>query len=61
MRPRPARTEGCQLADLRIEHPDAEQVAVLFARLGLRIPVRAGAAPALIATLRAPRGDVELR
>ena len=60
--PHPARTAaaGVSLVDLRAEHPQAERVQTLLARLGLTLTVTAGQAPALVATLEGPRGCVEL-
>jgi hypothetical protein len=61
--PHPARTstQGCVLVDLRAEHPDAERVQRMLTGVGLELPVDAGPAPALIATISTPRGRVELR
>ena len=53
--------KGCQLIDLRAEHPDANRIKAELAKLGLRLRVDSGSAPALIATIRTPKGDVELR
>jgi len=60
--PHPAASlpKGCVLVALRGEHPDARIQADLSA-LGLNLRVDAGSAPALIATIRTPHGDVELR
>ncbi len=52
---------GAILEGLRAEHPEAERVRGVIAALGLDIPVTAGGKPALIATIRTPRGAVELR
>ncbi len=61
--PHPSETApaGCELADLRAEHPDADRVRGLLDGLGLDLQVESGPAPALIATIRGPRGAVELR
>jgi len=52
---------GCTLASLRGEHPDPERVHAVLSGLGLELDVTPAPAPALVATLRTPRGDVELR
>jgi hypothetical protein len=52
---------GLRLVDLRAEHPDPPSVRALLERLGIDLPVAAGPAPALIATLDTPRGRVEIR
>jgi hypothetical protein len=61
--PHPARTSppGCALLGLRAEHPKPESVRPALAALGLALPLSPGPAPALIATLHTPRGEVELR
>lgn len=61
--PHPAATlpKGCGLVALRAEHPDADRVQKVLSALGLNLRVDAGSAPALIATIRTPNGDVELR
>jgi hypothetical protein len=61
--PHPATTSpaGCSLLDLRAEHPDPDGVRALLRGVGIDLPVARGPAPALIATLRTPRGVVELR
>lgn len=61
--PHPAASlpKGCTLVSLRAEHPDEERVRAMLTGLGLNLPVRHGNAPTLIATIRTPHGDVELR
>jgi hypothetical protein len=61
--PHPASSlpKGCTLISLRAEHPTAERVRGMLVGIGLELPVEAAAAPALIALVRTPRGDVELR
>ena len=61
--PHPANTaaQGASLIALRAEHPDAQRVQRLLRELGIDLPVRAGAKPALVATIESPRGRVELR
>ena len=61
--PHPAASlpKGCVLVALRAEHPDANRIQAELSALGLNLRVAAGSAPALIATIRTPHGDVELR
>jgi hypothetical protein len=61
--PHPAGTsaQGAALVALRAEHPDAERVRGLLRRVGFEVPVSMGPRAALIATLKGPRGQVELR
>ena len=61
--PHPASTatQGALLIGLRGEHPDSEQVQKTLGRLGLDLRVQPGRRAALIATVSAPRGRVELR
>jgi hypothetical protein len=49
------------LVQLRAEHPDAPRVQKMIDALGLHLHVDTGSAPALIATIDSPRGQVELR
>lgn len=51
---------GCALLALRAEHPDTDAVRRTLAAIGLDLEVSSGRAPRLIATIRCPRGDVEL-
>jgi glyoxalase-like protein len=53
--------KGCSLMALRAEHPDAKRFQTALIALGLNFYVAAGSVPALIATIRTPKGDVELR
>jgi hypothetical protein len=61
--PHPAASlpKGCVLVALRAEHPDANRIQAGLSALALNLRVDAGLAPALIATIRTPHGDVELR
>lgn len=61
--PHPAHTaaKGAALVGLRAEHPDVRRVRGMLRHLGLDLPVRRGASPALIAVIEGPRGRVELR
>ena len=62
--PHPSRTAtaGASLIAFRAEHPDPRPVQDALNRLGPRgLRVQRGARPGLIATIRGPRGQVELR
>jgi hypothetical protein len=61
--PHPAQTAagGLSLVEMRAEHPDAERVQQMLRELGVDLPVKRGAKPALIAVINGPRGRVELR
>lgn len=61
--PSPARTAPVAgaLLDLRVEHPEPEAIQPLYDALGLDQPILRGPEPALIATIRTPRGAFELR
>jgi Glyoxalase-like domain len=61
--PHPAQTaaKGASLIDLRAEHPEAQNVQRMLRELGIELPVRSGAAPALVAIIDSPRGRMELR
>lgn len=61
--PHPASSlpKACTLFALRAEHPDANRVRAELSSLGLNLRVDARPAPALIATIHTPHGDVELR
>lgn len=61
--PHPASTlpKGCTIVALRAEHPDANRVQAGLSALGLNLRVDKGSAPTLIASIRTPHGDVELR
>jgi len=51
----------CTLLELRAEHPDASRARAVLQALGLEVPVTHAASAGLVATLRTPRGTVELR
>lgn len=53
--------QGCRLSSLRAEHPDPARAAAMLSAIGSGLPVEAGTVPALIATIRTPAGEVELR
>ena len=54
-------TKGASLLDLRAQHPDPDPVRRLLATLEISLAVEAGPAPALIAVLETPAGEIELR
>ena len=53
--------QGATLETLRAEHPEPRRARNALSAVGLDLPVALGAKPALIATIRTPRGIVELR
>jgi hypothetical protein len=61
--PHPGRTSppGATLDDLRAEHPDAGAVREMLRHLNIEMSVVESATPALKATIRGPRGTVELQ
>ena len=61
--PHPSETSppGCDLIALRREHPEPERVRAVLGALGVELPVERAPEPALIATIRGPKGEVELR
>jgi len=52
---------GCELISLSAKHPDAKRVQDMLTALGLNMRVDSGSTPELIATIRTPKGEVELR
>ncbi len=52
---------GCELLAFRGEHPEPEQVRVLLSAMAVDLPVTEAPEAALIATIRCPKGVVELR
>ena len=61
--PHPATTAapGPRLIQLYAEHPDPDGAARSLAAVSLALPVARGPEPALVATFRTARGDVDLR
>ena len=51
---------GCQLLELRAEHPDAARARVVIEAMGLELTVLDGPAPRLVARLATPNGEIEL-
>jgi hypothetical protein len=60
--PHPAATapRGVQLISLRVQHPEPRLVEHALSVVGLNLAVEHGLHPSLIATLRTPKGVVEL-
>jgi hypothetical protein len=60
--PHPARSapEGALLQSLRAEHPDPSAVERLLAAIDVFLPVARAERLRLIATVRSPRGEIEL-
>ena len=54
-------TQGCTLRGVRAEHPDPDAIKAMLRALGVKLDVTRGAAPALVARIATPRGEVELR
>lgn len=52
---------GCRLQGFRLEHPKARPLQDLLKQLGIETAVAEAAAPALVADLATPKGDVVLR
>jgi hypothetical protein len=52
---------GCALLALRAEHPDPPRLRWMLEALALDLDVEVGSRPALIATIRTPMGETELR
>jgi hypothetical protein len=61
--PHPAASapHGGSLVGFRLEHPDPERLRDALAALEVGAEVVRAAEPALVATLRGPRGEIELR
>jgi hypothetical protein len=59
--PAAALPKGCVLVALRAEHPDANRIQAGLSALGLNLRVDSVSTAAIIATIRTPNGDVELR
>ena len=59
--PAAALPEGCSLVALRAEHPEPNRIKELLSTLGLSLRVDSGSAPTIIATIRTPNGNIELR
>ena len=59
--PSQATPQGCTLLNLRAEHPRPETVLPLLRALAVELPVTMAPAPALVALIRCPAGEIELR
>jgi hypothetical protein len=51
---------GCELLSLAVEHPEAPALKQMLRKLGIDVDVRKGSTARLIATVRTPKGRVEL-
>lgn len=58
--PHPATTSapGCTLAEFAVLHPDAQELAALFAEMGFPVEVAAAPHPGFLARLTTPKGEV---
>lgn len=52
--------DGCELLEIRLYHPHAEEVRRRLGVLGLDLPVQAAEDPRVAARIRTPKGEVEL-
>lgn len=59
--PAESAAKGARLLALRAETPDAAAVVEQLTAVSINLPIESGAAPALVATIDCPRGEVELR
>lgn len=51
---------SCELLAIRLQHPHAREVRRRLAVVGLDLPVETAAEPRVAATIRTPKGDLEL-
>jgi hypothetical protein len=51
---------GCQLRSFAVLHPEADELARLYAALDIPVPVKRAAYPGFVAEVAAPNGDVVL-
>jgi hypothetical protein len=51
---------GCQLLSLQFEHPEAESITAVMKTLGIKANVAKGGLSTIKATIKTPRGKVEL-
>jgi hypothetical protein len=60
--PHPSRgvPAGCQLRSFAVLHPEANELARLYAALDIPVPVKRAAYPGFVAELATPNGDVVL-
>ena len=52
--------KGCELQSFEIEHPDAERLTEVLKKLGIEAKVRRAGSARLIATLKTPKGELQL-
>jgi hypothetical protein len=60
--PHPATStpRGCSLVSLRAEHPDPDKIRPLLELMEIPIELKKGDSPRLIATIKTPKGIIEL-
>ena len=51
---------ACELLEIRLYHPHAEEAQRRLETLGLELPVEPAGDPHIAATIRSPKGDVDL-
>ena len=59
--PADAAPSGCVLTGFYGEHPQADRVQASLTALGVELEIKQSLQPGLVATIRTPMGDVELR
>jgi hypothetical protein len=61
--PHPSETSppGCELLELRAEHPEPGELRPLLDAMGVALEVTNAGEPALVASIRCPKGVVEVR
>lgn len=59
--PAHAAPRGLELLDLRAGHPEPERIADMLRQVGIDMRIAFAERPELIATVRSPRGTIELR
>ena len=59
--PADAAPSGCVLTGLYGEHPQADRVQASLAAFDVELEIKQSSRPGLVATIRSPMGDVELR
>lgn len=53
--------KGCELKSFEIEHANADQLSDAFKKFGIEVKVKEAKSARLIATLKTPKGEVQLR
>ena len=59
--PADAAPSGCVLTGLYGEHPQADRVQASLTALGIELEIKQSSRPGLVATIKTPKGVVELR